>query len=128
MEVSFIVTDSETLKDTSSNTLQNQSLHTLPEVPLDRSMLENISSPPNLQLSDYPARSDLISNLDCTVEYKRVNISDEESILNNGWELLQVADDHNQSNIDMYNSNDCTIGKQLTKTLTELHIAYYELK
>ena len=61
MEVPFIVTDSEMLKDTSSNTLQNQSLHTLPEVPLDRSVLENITSPQNLQLSDCPARSDLKS-------------------------------------------------------------------
>ena len=52
MEVLFIETDPEILKATSSNTSQNQSSHALPEVPLDRSVLENISSPPNLQLSD----------------------------------------------------------------------------
>ena len=68
MEVPFIVTDSETL----------------PEVPLDKSVLENITSHQYLQLSECSAGSDLMQNLDCTFEYNRVNISDEESILNNG--------------------------------------------
>ena len=99
------------MKAMSSNTSQNQSSHALPEVPLDKSRLENVSSPPNLQLSDDLAGSDLMSNLERTVEYKRVDISEEESILNNGWELLQVAADHHQCNIDMYDNNDCTIGK-----------------
>ena len=39
-----------------------------------------------------------------------------------------MAADHHQCNIDMYDNNDCTIGKQLADTLAELHIAYYELQ
>ena len=47
---------------------------------LDKCEPEYVSSPPNLQLSEDPAGSNLMSNLERTVEYKRVDISDEESI------------------------------------------------
>ena len=47
MEVPYIHINPEILKAMSSNTSQNQSLHALPEVPLDKSVLENVSSPPS---------------------------------------------------------------------------------
>ena len=69
INVPYIETDSDTLKDISSNTIQNQSLHTLPDIPLNGSVLENISNPQNQQSSDCSAGSDLKSALDCTFEY-----------------------------------------------------------
>ena len=53
-----------------------------------------------------------------------MDISDKDCVLNNGWKLLQIATDHHQSNRDMYDGSDFTVGDQLTDSLAGQHIAH----